>query len=364
MLSGSVGRKTGRRWADRTVSERGRFLKIGPMTLPCILLLAWPARAVELGAIDAPRPEIRQAAPTAAALPVQLPLPFVQAEEPAAAGIAAAIPAAISAPQAVSAGLRETAKAAAPALAAAADPAAPGEASAASAEEAFERLRAAGLNVPHRLPDASVEAITPRIVHLNFKDHYQLATTFLRFQEHYESPKFRGKVFSHEEYMDWYAATHGGKFSYVEDWEGFNIPSRVLRRFYKGDFDPLWNKERAFLDLFRGKKGRFYVIGTSGENGDPETLRHEIAHGLFYTVPAYKREVLAVLKTLDLSQVFGFLGKDQGYHPRVFLDEAHAYILNDLEWLGKKQGVDIAPLRQASVKLNEIFARYLAKARS
>ena len=42
---------------------------------------------------------------------------------------------------------------------------------------------------------------------------YTLASAFLRFQEHYESPKFRGEIFSLEEFMDWYAV-EVGNFTY------------------------------------------------------------------------------------------------------------------------------------------------------
>ena len=48
---------------------------------------------------------------------------------------------------------------------------------------------------------------------LRFRTQYELAATFLRVQEHYESPKFHGRVFSLEQYMDWYAADRGN-FTY------------------------------------------------------------------------------------------------------------------------------------------------------
>jgi len=34
-----------------------------------------------------------------------------------------------------------------------------------------------------------------------FDNQKELTTTFLRFQEHYESPKFRGKIFSLKEFI-------------------------------------------------------------------------------------------------------------------------------------------------------------------
>jgi len=34
---------------------------------------------------------------------------------------------------------------------------------------------------------------------LHFKSQHQMASTFLRFQEHYESPKFAGDIFTLKE---------------------------------------------------------------------------------------------------------------------------------------------------------------------
>jgi hypothetical protein len=68
---------------------------------------------------------------------------------------------------------------------------------------------------------------------VRFATQYELSSTFLRFQEHYESPRFHGRVFSLEEYMDWYA-TRYGNFTYYQDWAGFNVPSTAFRPFLCG----------------------------------------------------------------------------------------------------------------------------------
>src|SRR5438105_13952294 len=109
---------------------------------------------------------------------------------------------------------------------------------------------------------------------LRFKTQYELASTFLRIQEHYESPYFSGKIFSLEQYMDWYAA-RTGSFTYYEDWSGFNVPSNALRPFYDGKFDPLLEKEKRLLGLFKRLKGRFYIIGISDTEARA-TLTHEL----------------------------------------------------------------------------------------
>ncbi|HVY01919.1 MAG TPA: hypothetical protein VHA12_04110, partial [Candidatus Nanoarchaeia archaeon] len=97
--------------------------------------------------------------------------------------------------------------------------------------------------------------IYPNIFHIQFSTRLLLTSTFLRFQEHYESPKFRGKIFSLEEYKKWYISNspkgkETGKFTYYEDWSGFNIPGHVLEPFFQGKFDPLSLEEQHFIKLF------------------------------------------------------------------------------------------------------------------
>src|SRR5690242_20121476 len=119
--------------------------------------------------------------------------------------------------------------------------------------------------------------LADRIYLVRFETQYELAATFLRVQEYYESPRFSGRVFSLEQYMDWYVAQFGA-FTYYQDWAGFNVPSTALQPFYEGKFDPLLEKEKRLLRLFKRLRGRFYVIGVY-DSGD---LTHELAHALYF----------------------------------------------------------------------------------
>lgn len=203
-----------------------------------------------------------------------------------------------------------------------------------------------------RLTGAVFTKVAENIFHLNFPTQHLLAATFLRFQEHYESPEFAGKAFSWEEFMDWYAKENG-KFSYLDDWSGFNIPSRVLDAFYRGDFNPLTRKEGALLELFKGLQGRYYIIGTFGDSADEGTLRHEIAHGLFYRDDSYREAAKKILATVDLKPVYAMLTK-LGYAEHVLEDEAHAYLGDDLEFL-KTKGIDPRPYKKAHRALLAIY---------
>jgi hypothetical protein len=159
---------------------------------------------------------------------------------------------------------------------------------------------------------------------VSFPDQHTACSTMMRFQEHYESPRFRGKVFTREDYEDWYA-TERGKFTYYEDWSGFNLPSRVLNAFKKGAFDPLTEKEKALLKLVGSRaKGDSYVIGCI--KGDAQTLAHECVHGLFAIFPKYRKDVLVTIARHPTALLRKKLGR-MGYHPDVFDDEINAYLL-------------------------------------
>lgn len=246
-------------------------------------------------------------------------------------------------------------QAAAPLLAAAVDPKLPLENSAAAGESLVSVLQGG-----KPLERVVVSEVVPGVLHLKFPSQRLMASTMLRFQEHYESPKYRNKVFTLAEFKKWYAAEQSktGTFSYYKDWEGFNIPSRVLKRFKKGDFDPLSAKERALLARVADRKGRFYLIATAGKDGDPETLRHEVAHGLWYTRPDYRRRAQALLKSVDLAPVFAMLGK-LGYHKSVWLDEAHAWLADPPKYV-RQEGLDPAPYRAVRKKLLALQKEYVS----
>lgn len=188
------------------------------------------------------------------------------------------------------------------------------------------------------------------------KTQYDLATTFMRFQEYYESPKFRGKIFTAQEYAAWYAEQNGS-FSYVTDWSGFNIPSRVLTPFYNGQFDPLSQKERKLLRLLKNIRGRFYVIGVqTGAETHHGTLKHEFVHGLFYTNPTYRKAVKKVLKKTDATELKNLLKKKHGYHSTVIPDEINAYVLTGIFTLGRIRNTKM--LARLRTKLQAIFKKY------
>jgi hypothetical protein len=185
---------------------------------------------------------------------------------------------------------------------------------------------------------------------LRFKTQYEMAATFLRVQEHYESPRFHGRVFSLEQFMDWYAGQNGN-FTYYEDWAGFNVPSAALQPFYDGKFDPLSEKEKKLLRLFEGLRDRFYVIGIYGSGAD-HSLTHELAHALFFIDDGYREAVRAAMRGYDTRKLARQIA-DAGYARHVVADEIQAYIIAPSGELGNARA--LAPLRRM---LRALFRRH------
>lgn len=214
-----------------------------------------------------------------------------------------------------------------------------------------------------------IEKIGKKIYHLRFSKQADLSKTFLRFQEHFESPQFRGKVFKLEDFKRWYKKTHKhrgkdkGKFTYYDDYCGYNIPSKILVPFRRGKFNPLNWREKWLLEQFKDVRGRFYIIGTYAErtrNVGGDTLRHEVAHAMFYCNPRYRKEVKSHLAKVDLTELKKALKKGGDYHKSVILDECHAYILNDLDWMHKTWKVQVGPFKKSHQVLKKVFKKYYA----
>lgn len=214
------------------------------------------------------------------------------------------------------------------------------------------------------LKEYNLIKLSNNIFQLNMNTQAELCLTFLRFQEFYESPEYKGKYFSWEEYIQWYSSTQSKdkiNFDYHKSWNGFNIPSSVLKPFIEGKFN-LTKREESFLKLFKNIKGDFYIIGThkeKDENYYKGLLKHETAHGMFFLSPEYKEEVLNILKNKKLDPIHTILD-DLGYHKDVHLDEIHAYLMCEQEFL-KKKNINVKEYKELMNDLNKVFCKELNK---
>ena len=205
----------------------------------------------------------------------------------------------------------------------------------------------------------TVDEVEKDIYHVQMTSTKVLCKTFMRFQEHYESPRFRDQVFTREQFKKWYAGTRASlEYTYEEDWAGFNIPSYILEPFYNGAFDPLLQCEKDLIKLFEDKKDEnFYIIGSA--NGNLDTMRHEIAHGLWYTVEEYYDKQLAIVKSIPMIKRVALKNMllVMGYCDQVIDDETHAYLLTNYDSI-KRRGLNLDGLDEIRQQLVDVYNEY------
>jgi hypothetical protein len=162
-----------------------------------------------------------------------------------------------------------------------------------------------------------------------------------RFAEYFESPKWRGRLFSWRQFKSWYSWDKG-EFSYYEDWGGFNMPGKTFEPFLSGDFNPLtWGERDVLAEIKRlAPTEPFYLIATPKEDEDASCLRHELGHAFYSVDPEYKAAVDVVLASLpaDINEKFKRGIKLMGYHDDVLHDELHAYLIDGVGYLTSTTG--------------------------
>jgi len=176
---------------------------------------------------------------------------------------------------------------------------------------------------------------------VTIQDEYDLAMTFCRLQEFYESPfkQIRGKTFSMDEFQRLYAKKFGnGIFTYPADWAGFNVPGDVLNKLISTTFTD-WGTEYDFIiedihsEILQKNQDRYYLIGAGPK--DKDTINHEICHALYYLDKDYKFRVDYVVSELNIKLLNYFKSDllDKGYSKGVLTDEINAYMCFDSDYL-------------------------------
>lgn len=201
--------------------------------------------------------------------------------------------------------------------------------------------------------------IAPKIYAVETETARQAGEVFIRLQENYESPKYRNKSFTLDEFVEWYKADKKKQtFTYFDDWAGFNVPGHIAMRFMNGKFNPLRVEEKWLLNEIKKAdiKGKFYLIGYAAK--DARVKKHEIAHGLYYTSRSYRAKVQEILKDIDmLTHPITNVLREYGYHQAVVPDEFHAWCLTD-SWYLEKQGLWNKSLDKIKLKLYDLYEEY------
>lgn len=175
----------------------------------------------------------------------------------------------------------------------------------------------------------------PNIFVVIVPSHYIRAMLFLRVQEFYESKniKFRGKKFSFWDYKEWYSSIKGGKFTYTDDWGGFNVPfETAVKCMSISKIETPYDREMKKILKLVGKnkaKGKCYLIGVERLKSD--TFKHEMAHAMYHTNKEYRRKMDSITKLIKkkpFTKIKQQLKKD-GYCDKVIMDEIQAYLSTD-----------------------------------
>ena len=179
-----------------------------------------------------------------------------------------------------------------------------------------------------------VKEIYPNLFLYIFPNQYELASTFIRLQEFYESPykQIRGKYFTLEKFMDLYAKDQKkNKFTYFEDWNGFNVPGNIVMHFQYMFLNNITEKEEKLFSKITYLNGEFYIIGV--DNKGKNTIEHEVAHGLYYLNKDYNKQMSKLMKEMPKplrSMAEKYLLKI-GYCKAVLKDELQAYFATGID---------------------------------
>jgi len=104
----------------------------------------------------------------------------------------------------------------------------------------------------------------------------------------------------------------------------------------------------------------YYLIGIDQDNGDdPSLIYHEVAHGLWFSDPQYKRRMSKAIEKMDPTVQRKMLEKIKGYGygDNVYNDELQAYMStglgSEMKW--------IRNVKPEMVPFNNIFMKYTNK---
>lgn len=185
-----------------------------------------------------------------------------------------------------------------------------------------------------------IKQIMPSLYHFEFKQKHDLFLSVMMVQEFYESQdkKIKGKKFTLEDMIVAYSKMNeDGDFSYFLDWNAFNFPDMAVKKYLKLNRDTLMIRETTTLNEMEKIIGaedttpnpKVYFIATYTEKNKHagRDLKHEIAHGLYYTNSMYRRVMDELLWTYrDLVSKIYVALSELNYCDDVLADEAQAYL--------------------------------------
>jgi hypothetical protein len=222
-------------------------------------------------------------------------------------------------------------------------------------------------NIKNILSQIELFEMYPGIFALVIKNDKLRARVFMRYQEFYESDSdsFRGKGFKWNDFVKFYKKkTKKDYFSYHEDWAGYNIPCNSIESCAALIPDLNFYDLIMFsvVDTIRKKVGseNFYLIGIDQSNGeDPSLIFHEMAHGLWFANPNYKKEMSTIINEMNPTvkeKIFDKI-KEAGYGDNVYEDELQAYLSTGVDGSMRR----IKDIKPEIYKFTQSFEKYSKK---
>ena len=190
--------------------------------------------------------------------------------------------------------------------------------------------------------------LSKNILLFTFETQKELALTFFRVQEYYESPynDLHGKEFSVFDFLNT-MMDEKGEIDYFAKWCGFNIPGIVINKWINSLKDSPTPSENIFWEeIYKNVslKNPFYVIGALEK--DSETIDHEIAHALYYMNKEFyeNMDILNDKFRKNFPKIYNSMSrhlKKMEYRPEVIKDEIQAYLsAESKKYLGEEFGFD------------------------
>jgi hypothetical protein len=172
-----------------------------------------------------------------------------------------------------------------------------------------------------------VKKIRDRIYSVVVADDYDRAMLFLRAQEYYENPKFKGKIFDIWDFIKDYSINNSG-FTYAKDWTGFNLPYSKASFLYENLPVHSYTKYDFIFNtiLYNINCKDSYIIGVNKLKG--EIFDHELAHALYYTDKDYKNQVDKLTANLENYNGYKRMLIKMGYDSKFVYDEIQANMIS------------------------------------
>lgn len=172
------------------------------------------------------------------------------------------------------------------------------------------------------------------LIHFEFNTQKEMNQHFKRFSEYIECPDLKGTLFSKKDIDEYYKKE---KCDYDATVLGHNIPGNKLKQFMK-DYKKIETEEELFI-IDKLKKytnmDNLYIIATyKTNNNNCDALDHEIAHGMFYLIPEYKKKILGEMYKAKKTYGINYFNNieeilvHKGYDSDVWDDEKHAFLVD------------------------------------